>query len=147
ASSTLPGRLKFSHHVPAKSVNRSRARERHQRHLAGLAGLEPHRGPRREIEAHATSLFAVEFQGRIGFEEMIVAAYLNRPVAGVGDRECHGLAGLVELNVAGYRDAFTWEHMYVVGECRGAMVSLPVFGKGGSRARRAGRRLPGYMCL
>ena len=53
--------------------------------VARLARLEAHRGAGGDVEPHAARLLAVELQRRIGFEEMIVRADLDRPVAGVGD--------------------------------------------------------------
>ena len=79
---------------------------RHQRHFARLAGFEAHRGAGRDIEPLATRGGAVERQRGVGFGEVIVAADLDRPVAGVGDgQRGAGKAG-VQLDVAGGREDF-----------------------------------------
>src|SRR5476649_2672885 len=71
------------HHLAAETIDDTLAGERHQLHIAGLAGLEPHRGAGGDVEPHAAGFLAVEFQRRIGLEEMIVRADLDRAVAGV----------------------------------------------------------------
>ncbi len=55
--------------------------ERHQRHVALLAGFEAHGGAGGDVEAHAARLVAVEHQAFVGLEEVVVAADLDRPVA------------------------------------------------------------------
>ncbi len=59
------------------------AAERHERDLPRLAGLEPHGGAGRDIQPLAAGDGAVELQGGVGLGEMVVAADLDRPVAGV----------------------------------------------------------------
>src|SRR5215471_7208732 len=103
-------RSKFAHHVLTKTVDRALAGERDQRDLAGLPGLEAHRGARRDVEPHAARLLAIELQRRIGIEEMIVRADLDRPVAGVGDGERHGLATGVEGDLAGLDEQLARDH-------------------------------------
>ena len=72
----------------------------HEPHLARLAGLEAHGGAGGDVEPHALGALAVEVQRRVGLEEMIVAADLDRPVAGVGDLEGDRVAARVELDLA-----------------------------------------------
>jgi hypothetical protein len=43
--------------------------------------------PGGDVEAHAAGGGAVEAQRRVGLEEVVVAAHLDRPVAGVGDAQ------------------------------------------------------------
>src|SRR5437868_14347218 len=81
-----------AHDVAAEAVDRALAGERDELHIAGLAGLEADGGAGGDVEAHAARFLAVEFQRGIGLEEMVVRADLDRAVAGVGDRERHGLA-------------------------------------------------------
>src|SRR5579871_1653552 len=100
----------LSHHLLPEPVNRPRSIQRHQPDLPGLPRLKPHRGTRGDVEAHAPGLRAVELQGWVGLEEMVMAADLDRPVAGVGDGERHGLAAGVELDVAGLREDFAGDH-------------------------------------
>src|SRR4029077_7902693 len=84
--------------------------ERNQRDLARLPRLEPHRRPGRDVEPHAARLLAIELQRRIGLEEMIVRADLDRPVAGVGDGERRGLAAGVERDLAGLDEELAGGH-------------------------------------
>src|SRR4051812_33423791 len=99
------------HHVAPKTVDNALAGQRHQLHVAGLAGLEAHRGAGGDAEAHAARLLAVEFQRGIGFEEMVVRADLDRPVAAVGDGQYYGLAAGVELDLAVLDEEFTGDHV------------------------------------
>src|SRR3954451_7341137 len=77
-------RSQFPHHVAAEAVDDALAGERHELHVARLPGLEPSRGPRRDVEPHAACAPPVELQRRIGLEEMIVRADLDRPIASIG---------------------------------------------------------------
>ena len=84
----------------AKSVDGARAGKRHQVDFARLAGLEAHRRAGGNIEPHAARFLAVEFQRRIGLEEMIVRADLDRPVAACSRPKASRLAAFVELDLA-----------------------------------------------
>src|SRR5215469_13314883 len=66
--------LHLPHHVAAKAVDRLLAGDCHELYVARLSRLEPHGGASGDIEPHAPRLFAIEFQRRIGLEEMIVRA-------------------------------------------------------------------------
>ena len=84
--------------------------ERDQRHFARLSRLETHRGAGGDIEPHAARLLALELERRVGLEEMIVRADLDRPVAGIGDAERHPLAPGVEGNLAVLDEHFAGDH-------------------------------------
>ncbi len=79
-------------------------------HGARLAGLEAHGGAGGDVEPHALGALAVEPERIVGLEEMIVAADLDRPVAGVGDLERDRIAALVELQLARSGEDFTRLH-------------------------------------
>src|SRR5262249_17338655 len=100
----------FSHHVLAEAVDRSLAGERHQRHLARLSRLETHGGAGGDVESHAARLFAIEFQRRVGLEEMIMRADLDRPVAAVGDGQRHRLAAGIGLDLAVLDEHLAGDH-------------------------------------
>ena len=68
-----------------EAVALARAEIGRQPHGARLAGLEAHGGAGGDVEPHALCALAVELQRVVGLEEMIVAADLDRTVAGVGD--------------------------------------------------------------
>src|ERR1043166_1615290 len=106
---TSPSEL--AHDLLAEAVNRAFAGERHESHLAGLAGLEPHGGSGGDVEAHAARLLAVERERRISLEEMIMRADLDRPVAGVDHFERHGLAAGVESDLTRFDEQFTGNHL------------------------------------
>src|SRR5262245_43014075 len=102
--------LELAHHVLAKAIDHALSRQCDQRHLARLAGLEPHRGSGRDVEPHAARLGAVEFERRVGFEEMIVRAHLDRSVAGIRHRQGHGPAASIELDLALLDEVFAGDH-------------------------------------
>src|SRR3954451_25182501 len=102
---------KSSHYVRPKTVDSTLAGERHQRDVARLPRLEPHRGAGRDVEPHAARLSAIELQRRVGLEEMIVRADLDRPVAGVRHRQRHGLAPRVEGDVAVLCEDLAGDHL------------------------------------
>src|SRR5258708_15235141 len=84
-------RSELSHHVLAKPVDGALAGERNERDLARLSRFEAHRGAGCDIEPHAARLLAIEFQCRIGLEEMVVRADLNRPGPRLCDLQRHRL--------------------------------------------------------
>src|SRR5882757_11394312 len=100
----------LAHHVATKAVDDALACERDELHVAGLARLEAHRGAGGDVEPHAAGASAIEFQRRIGFEEMIVRADLDRTVAGIRHRQRHRLATGVELDLAVLDEEFAGDH-------------------------------------
>src|SRR5271165_4084555 len=111
-------RSQLSHDRLAKAVDHPFAAKRDQHHLAALAGLETHGCASCDVEAHAACLLALEFQRRIGFEEMIVRADLNRPIAGIGDRQRYCLASTVELDLTFLDEFFAGNHVRLRVSCR-----------------------------
>src|SRR5271156_1060606 len=79
------------HHLLAEAVDLAFAGESDEAHRSALAGLEADGGPRRNVEPEAARLRAVELERRVGLEEMVVGADLDRPVAGIRDLERDGL--------------------------------------------------------
>src|SRR5262249_13248041 len=110
----------FTHHILSKPVHGALAGERDQRHLARLSRLEAHGRSGRDVEPHAARLLAIELQRRVGLEEMIVRSDLDRPVAGVGRRQRHGLAAGIERDVAGLDEELAGGHVassHRIGSC------------------------------
>src|SRR6266852_2073111 len=103
-------RSQRSHNARAEAVDLARSGECHERHLPALTRLEPHRSAGRNVEPHAAGLGAVELQRRIGLEEMIMRADLDRPVARVGDRELHARPAGIENDLAVLGDDFAGDH-------------------------------------
>ena len=64
------------------------------------AGIGAHGGAGGDVEPHALGAFAIELQCVVGFEEVIVAADLNRSVAGVRHHDVLRRAAFVEHDVA-----------------------------------------------
>src|SRR6202035_5306487 len=96
----------LSHDVLAEAIDGALAGDGDQRNVARLPRLEAHRSPGRNVEPHAARLLAVEAQRRVGFEEVVMRADLDRPVAGIGDRQRHGAAALVQFDVAVFYEIF-----------------------------------------
>src|ERR1700733_12256802 len=98
------------HHFAAKAVDGTLSRQRDEMHLAALSRFEPHGGAGGDIEAHAARFLTLEFQRRIGLEEMIVRADLDRAITGIGDRERDRLAAGIELDIAVLDEEFARDH-------------------------------------
>src|SRR5262252_4553242 len=103
--------VEFAHDVLTETVNRALAGEGDESNVSGLPWFEAHRGTGRNIQSHAAGLGAVEGQRRIGLEEMVVGADLDRSVPGIGHGECDGRAVRVEDNVALLSKDFAWNHL------------------------------------
>src|SRR6266849_454876 len=58
-----------------------------QVHRFGLARFKAHGCPGRNVEPFSVCLVAIESKSRIGFDEMVMAADLDRAVAEISD--CH----------------------------------------------------------
>jgi len=67
-------------------------------HVPFGARFEPYSGPGRDIEPHPVGGLAVEGKSRVRFEEVIMGADLDRPVAGVFDGHSHGFSVGVDLD-------------------------------------------------
>src|SRR2546423_14419764 len=65
-------------------------------HSFRIAWLEAHGRSGGNIEAHAVGCGAVELQGGIGFDEVIMAADLDGSVAEIGDGERDDGAAIIE---------------------------------------------------
>src|SRR3954468_7109628 len=102
--------LQLAADLGVEPVDGPRARVGNERDVARLPRLEPHRRPGRDVEPHAARLAAVEAQGLVGLEEVVVRADLDRPVAGVGDLEGDGRAALVQEDVAVRGDDLAGNH-------------------------------------
>ncbi len=71
-------RIERSIHLAVVAVYRAHAAERHQRDFFFLAGLKADRRARGNIQTHAVRGAPIEIQRAVDFEEVIVAADLNR---------------------------------------------------------------------
>src|SRR5258707_1224384 len=61
---------------------------------------------------------------RVGFEEMVMRADLDRAIAGIGDRQRHRLAAGVELDLAVLDEEFTGDHGRYLAILRCVMAGL-----------------------
>src|SRR5690606_17547773 len=99
-----------AHHPSGEAEYPAPAGQLHQLHLAALPRLEAHRGAGRDVQAHAAGGGAVELQGVVGLEEVVVRADLDRPVAAVGHVQGQGAAAGVELDLAVGNLVFAGDH-------------------------------------
>jgi hypothetical protein len=75
--------VQSTHDILPEADDPSRTAEWHKLDGAGLAWLKPDSGSSGNIEPHAACSYSVKVQRRVGFSEVIMAANLDRPVAGV----------------------------------------------------------------
>src|SRR5207237_10098531 len=101
-----------------QDIDDALAGERHELHVAPLPRLETHRGACRDVEPHAAGASAVELQRRIGLEEMIVRADLDRPIARIGNRQRHRLATGIELDLAVHDEHLSGDHHWYLATLR-----------------------------
>src|SRR5580692_1438587 len=99
-----------SHDLAAKADDRAAAGIIHQRDLARLTGFETHRSARRNIQAHAAGLSALEYQRRVDLCKVVMAAHLHRAIAAIGHLERDGASADIENDVAIRSDDFAWNH-------------------------------------
>src|SRR5262249_25464795 len=100
-----------------------------------LPRLKRTRRSRRNIEAHSARFLAVERQRRVCLKEMIVRTDLDRPITRIGHRERHGLAAVVELDLAVLNEQFTRDHQITP-----ANRPAPTKTQRGTAMRIAGRK-------
>ena len=77
-------RSHLPHHLLAEAVDFAFACDGDEAHGSALAGLEANGGASRDVQPVAFRLRSLELERRIGLEEMIVRADLDRPIAGIG---------------------------------------------------------------
>src|SRR5918992_5941450 len=75
-------RVERAHDGAVEAEDPAQPGNRYELDLARLPGLEADRGAGRDVEAHAVGPLALEGERRVGLEEVIVRADLDRPVAG-----------------------------------------------------------------
>src|SRR5712691_2586219 len=93
-----------------QAVDLSRPRQLDERHDLLVAGLEAHRGARRDVESHAPRLAALEAEGPVGLEEVEMRADLNGPVGRIGYRQLDSPTSFIRDDVALAQDVFARNH-------------------------------------
>jgi hypothetical protein len=81
------GTSEFASDQTIAAVNHAVASELGELHFLFFARLEANRGAGRIVETHAEGRGAIERERAIGLKEMVVAANLNGPIAGIFDEE------------------------------------------------------------
>src|SRR5690349_21752084 len=76
------------------------AAEGNQVHVLGFSRLEANGGAGRNVEMHAECLFTLEVQRLVHFEEMEMAAHLDRAIAGIHRPHSRLRASGIELDVS-----------------------------------------------
>ena len=102
--------LQWSHHRAGETEDDARSGKRDQLDCSLLPRLESHRGSRGDVETKASRRGTIERQRSVGFREVIMRAHLDRPVAGVCDRQPNGRPAGIELDLTVLREEFTGNH-------------------------------------
>ena len=102
-----------THHVGPEAVDFSVTRIGDQFDGPSLSGFEANCGASGNIEPKTSGLVAVEYEGRIGLEEVIVRAHLNWTVSVTLNGQSHGRPSLVEDDVTFRRPYFAWLHWFL----------------------------------
>src|SRR5260370_32139934 len=95
------------------AIDHARTAKGHQIHLFLLARLKAHSRASGNVQAHAIGCGALESQRAVDLKEMIVAANLHRPAAGMSHKQrCRGPPDL-GLDVARHlvSEIFSWSHL------------------------------------
>ena len=90
------------------SEDLTRAREFHQFHGLFFPWLKPHGSSRGDVQPHPARLVTIELQSVVHFEEVIVAADLDRTIAGVPDDHCQGAAATVCVDGLRFEQVLAW---------------------------------------
>src|SRR5688572_18502924 len=85
---------------PVAARDDAGAGDRDEDHGLGFARLEPDRGARWNVETLSIGSPAVEVERSIRFDEVVVAADLDRPIAKIGDLDLGCLTAFVDDDVA-----------------------------------------------
>jgi hypothetical protein len=75
----------FSVHFGVQAMHLTKARERDEFHIAGIAGLKTHGCSSRDIQAKSPGCSPVERQRFVDLEKVKMTPDLNRSVAGIRD--------------------------------------------------------------
>jgi hypothetical protein len=96
--------------LAAEAGDYAGADERDEIDLAVDPGLEAHRGSRWHVQAITTRCCAIKLQSLVGLSKVKVRTNLNRPVAGVHDRQRQNFAPSVQLKRTIANDHLTGNH-------------------------------------
>ena len=111
--------LQGPHDLLAEAEDHPIAGQWDQPDFARLARLETHRRAGGDVEPHAARLLPVEAQARIGLEEVVVRADLDRAIAGIGHFDGDLGSADIELDSAGLGNDFAWNHDVATGSVGG----------------------------
>jgi hypothetical protein len=85
-----------------------RATEIHQRNFFLFSGLKAHGGAGGYVQAHPPRRFPIEYKRAIDFKEVIVAADLNWPIAGVFHQNGRDATSDVRFDLSWCDEVFAW---------------------------------------
>src|SRR5258707_5898587 len=104
------------------AVDSAPAADCHQHNLFFIARLKAYRRTCGNVQAHPVSQGSIKMEGTIDLKEMVMAAHLHGPVAGIADDETHSFPPCVECDRPGslIQQVFTWVHgvlLQRIGSC------------------------------
>ena len=102
------GPLELPHHFGLEAIDLARTPQRHEGDVPPLPRLEANRSAGGNVEPHSPGFLAIEAKRRVGLEKVVMAADLDRPIAGAGDLQRHSLRALVELDLSITGDDLAW---------------------------------------
>ena len=100
-----------AHYLLVEPEHEPCAAVRHEPHFARLTRLESHGGSSRNVEAISDGFDSIERERGVRLGEMKVTANLNRPVAGVRDRDNEGGPVRIQENLASSGKKFPGYHV------------------------------------
>src|SRR5215831_5325729 len=105
------GRGQRTHDRLVKTVNQTSTPERDHADLTTLAGFEPHRGSRGNVQPASAGSLSVKAQSDVGFREVIMTPDLDRPVACIDDTKGNCSRVCIADDLARCRENLAWNHV------------------------------------
>src|SRR5258708_551858 len=91
-----------------------RTGEVYQRYFFRFSGLKAHRGAGRNVQSHPSCRLPIEHESPINLKEVIVAADLNRTIAGVFHQDGRDAAADVRFDLSRFDEVFPWMHSLIL---------------------------------
>src|SRR5258708_34367399 len=90
-----------------------RTTEVYQRNFFLFSGLKAHGGAGGNVQSHPARRLPIEHESAINFKKVIVAADLNRPIAGVFHQNGCDATSDVRFDLSRLDEVFPWMHSLI----------------------------------